>query len=91
MMSDLIRDHAEGIKIPYFPSPTKTEEAEENMCFEPQRREYLDLIHLMNMQALEILLKAPEDMKQHERQYVSDTMTINHQAFTAGLYRKVTL
>lgn len=105
MIGELIRGHAEGVNIPYYSVPKEivkeeetfnqpepgTEVAEESMYFEPQRREYLNLIHLMNEQATNILSKAPEDMKEHELHYIAEIIAINHQAFTAGLYRKVTL
>ena len=50
--------------------------------------EWRDLIHLMNANAREIAKKAPAEVKDSERQYLSMTLEANLNAFCAGLYNR---
>lgn len=56
--------------------------------YEPQRQEYLELIHLMNQKTKQILENGLEAMTQAEYEFMTFTVQANCAAQEAGLYKK---
>lgn len=61
---------------------------EEDRYFEPQRREYLDLIHLLNETARNIL-NEQKNSGAFNKELLQFVMDVNYKAYTAGLYQKI--